>query len=214
MHLSRIGISVAVGIAAALWALYLFLLEGRLPSWSDLKPFSFVVGSLVLIGLWFEHQLWRTSLFQRFLSRPDIRGTWKGEIVARYVHQGEEKTRDPIACFLSVTQSYSSIQMRLLTEESQSWLIADDIAKSPKGSGYQVVGAYTNQPNAEVRDKSDMHFGAMWLDTHGDDCKPNAMSGEYWTDRYTKGSITLNEREDEIQSRCVEAEAAFSETDE
>lgn len=211
MHLSRVGISVAVGITAALWALYLYLFEGRLPIWSDLSPFSFVVGGLALLGLWFEQNLWRTSLIRRLVSRPDLEGTWKGQLVTTYDDPESGEPLPPITCYLAVTQTYSTLQMRLLTGESNSWLISDDLSKSSKGGGYQVVGVYTNHPKAALRERSGVHFGALWLDTHGDDRVPTAMSGEYWTDRETKGSITLNQRIDKVFSHFDQAEAAFSE---
>jgi len=54
-----------------------------------------------------------------------------------------------------------------------------------------------------------MHFGALWPDTHGDDGRPKAMSGEYWTDRYTKGSVSLHERVDKIDSWFEDASREF-----
>lgn len=211
MHLSRIGISVGVGVTAALWALHVWLFESRPPSWSDLAPFSFVVGGLVLIGLWFEHRLWRTKAINALLNRPDLRGTWRCEMQSNHKDKETGKPIPPIHCFAAVTQSFSELQLHMMTPESQSWLIASDIRKSQRGSGYQAVGVYTNQPGIHARLRSEIHRGTVWLDTHGSDWRPESLTGEYWTDRDTKGSLTLSHRVFKIFSRFDEADAHFSE---
>ena len=119
----------------------------------------------------------------------------------------------PRKCFLAVTQSYSRLKMRQLTDESESWLIADDIRASEKSGGHQVVGVYTNKPGAEIRDRSQIHYGAILLDTHGPARKPTSLTGEYWTDRETKGTLTFGRRVDRVHSRFDEAESDFNNLD-
>lgn len=204
IHLSRIGISVAVVLTALLWWGYLAIFGERSPTWADAAPFSFVVGGLVILGLWFEHGLWHMRGIRKAVGRPFIRGTWKGDLAPT----GAD---GPIRCFVAVTQSYSHLQMRLMTDESESWLVADDVRKSPKGDGYQIIAVYTNQPRADVRERSTIHRGTLWLDTHGRHDRPSSLSGEYWTDRGTKGALSLVQRVEKIHSRFDEAAAAFGE---
>lgn len=210
MHLSRIGISVAVAIAAILWGIYLWIFEGRLPCLSDLAPFSFVVTGLLLIGMWFEYKLWRVGSISKLVNRPDIRGTWEGELVSSYIDPKTREQVPPIECYLAVTQRFSYLQMRQMTKESESWLIADDTRKSDKGDGYQIVGVFTNKPGVEVRDRSQIHYGALLLDTHGLSDRPTSLTGEYWTDRETKGKLTFERRVDKVHSRFDDAAAEFS----
>lgn len=202
IHLSRIGISVAVVLTALLWWAYLTMFGERSPTWTDAAPFSFVVGGLVILGLWFEHGLWHVRGVRKLVGRPFMRGTWKGELAPA----GAE---GPIPCFVAVTQSYSRLQMHLMTEESESWLVADDVRPSSKNDGYQVVGVYTNQPRVDVRERSAIHRGTFWLETHGVHDLPSSLSGEYWTDRGTMGALKLVERTDKAYSRFNEAAAAF-----
>jgi hypothetical protein len=202
IHLSRVGISVAVVLTALLWWAYLAIFGERLPTWADAAPFSFVVGGLVILGLWFEHGLWHARGIRKLVGRPVMRGTWKGELAPAGADE-------PIPCFVAVTQSYSRLQMHLMTEESVSWLVADDVRKSSKNDGYQVVGVYTNQPRVKVRERSAIHRGTLWLETHGAHDLPASLSGEYWTDRGTMGALRLDRRTDEIYSRFDEAVAAF-----
>lgn len=209
IHLSRIGIAVAVVIAAIFWALYLIFSNERSLLWADAAPFGFVVSALVVVGLLFEHWLWYKKIVNWFLDIPDLRGTWKCEMRSNYRDETTHEPISPIDCYVSATQSFSYLQFHVMTPESQSWLIASDIRKSSKGTGYQVVGVYTNQPGTHVREYSEIHMGALWLETHGSNWRPDSMTGEYWTDRDTKGSITMSDRIDKVFSRFDEAETHF-----
>ena len=73
---------------------------------------------------------------------------------------------------------------------------------------------YTNKPSAEVRDRSQIHYGALLLDTHGPARKPTSLTGEYWTDRETKGTLTFSRRIDKVHSRFDEAASGFETLDE
>ena len=99
----------------------------------------------------------------------------------------------PISGFMGVKQTFSTMNMHLMTAESESWLIADDIGQSQKGTGYLIVGVYTNEPRVLLRgNRSEMHRGALILNTHGSShAKPDLLSGEYWNDRKMRGTITL-----------------------
>ena len=210
MHLSRIGISVAVGITAILWGAYLAIFEGRLPCLSDLAPFSFVVTGLLVIGAWFEYHLWHVGFIPKLAKRPDIRGTWEGDLISSYVDPKTGERIPSIRCVLAVTQRFSYLQLRQMTDESESWLIADDIKASGKGDGYQVVGVYTSKPGADVRERSQIHYGALLLDTHGPSERPASITGEYWTDRKTSGMLRFTRRIAKVHSRYDEAVAEFS----
>ena len=120
MHLSRIGISIALALAILLWGAYLFLFESREPCLSDLGPFTFVVTGLLLIGTWFEHQLWRLGAIADFVKRPDLRGTWEGEFASLYEDPKTGRRIPPKRCYLAVNQRYSRLQLRQLTDESES----------------------------------------------------------------------------------------------
>ena len=213
MHLSRIAISVAVGIAAILWGAYLLIFEKRLPCLSDLAPFTFVVSGLLLIGAWFEYKLWRIGFISKLVKRPDLIGAWEGELVSSHVDPKTGEPTPPIHCVLAITQRFSYLQLRQMTQESESWLIADDIKISGKGEGYQVVGVYTNKPGADVRERSEIHYGALLLDTHGPREKPTSLIGEYWTDRRTIGKLCFTRRIDKVHTRYDDASSEFEKLD-
>jgi hypothetical protein len=212
MKLERIHITAFVIIAAIIWLIVL-LCQATPISWAHAHPFSIVVSSLVGLGLLFEFVLWRQPLLHGwFVKRPDLRGTWRVELQSSYIRP-ESKERVPmIICYMGVIQTLSVLQMHLMTPESESWFIAAHVRPSPSGNGFQVIGVYTNEPNVHLRDKriSEMHQGAIIIETHGPSLRPTTLTAKYWTDRSTMGTMDFTERIDEVFTRFVDARRAFS----
>jgi hypothetical protein len=113
---------------------------------------------------------------------------------------------------MGVKQTLSTLNMHLMTPESESWFIADNVRPSPNGNGFQVIGVYTNEPNIHLRDEriSEMHQGAIIIETHGPSLRPTTLTAKYWTDRKTTGTMDFTARVCEICTRFKDAENAFS----
>ena len=174
-------------------------------------PCGAVVGFLVVVGLALEHILWRQRwLHGWFIKRPDLRGTWRIELESDWINPETGEKAPLNICYMGVEQTLSNLQMHLMTKESESWFLADRIRPSPSEVGYQVVGVYTNKPHIHLRgDRSEMHLGALVLDTHGPPAKPETITGEYWTDRKTTGRMTFTNRVSDITTRFEDAEGLF-----
>lgn len=211
MTFSRLHISVILGFAVLVWSLVL-LVQRTAVGWEHIRPFSIVVGFLVVLGTALENFAWRHPwLHGWFVKRPDLRGTWRVEMQSDWINPEVEEKASPNICYVGVSQTLSTLQMHLMTNESESWFIADRIRPSPSGKGYQVVGVYTNKPHIHLRgDRSEMHQGALVLNTHGPDARPEALTGEYWTDRKTSGSIHFVSRISELITRFDDGERLFS----
>jgi hypothetical protein len=209
MLFTRLHISTFLGIAAIAWWIVLWARETPV-TWHHLAPFSSVVGVLALLAVAFEHILWLFRwLHGWFVKRPDLRGTWKVELRSDWRHPETGYPVPPITCFMGIKQTLSTLQMHLMTPESESWLIADSIVPSPNATGYRVVGVYNNKPQLPLRgDRSEMHQGAIALDTHGPEHRPEALTGEYWTDRKTSGEMELTDRVSKVYTRFVDAKMA------
>jgi hypothetical protein len=166
-----------------------------------------------MLGLAFDHWLWRAPwLHGWFVKRPNLRGTWRVVLQSSYVPPGETEPVPPITCYMAVAQTFSTLQMKLMTPESSSVFIADHIRPSQSGEGYQLIGVYTNEPKVHLRDArvSEMHQGALLLETHGAAHRPETITGKYWTDRKTVGEMDFDQRADTIYTRFEDAEKAFS----
>ena len=213
MRLGRAHVTVFVATAALVW-LAVLLIQGTEVTWEHGRPFSIVVGVLVALGTALEHFLWRVRPVQGVLvKRPDLRGTWRVGLQSSYV---APETREPlplIVCYMGVKQTLSTLQMHLMTSESESWFITDHVRLSRNGVGFQVIAVYENEPKIHLRamGKSEMHLGAIMIETHGKARRPTSLSAKYWTDRGTTGTMELASRLDEVFTKFDDAHAKFLE---
>lgn len=209
MKFTRIHLSIFLGLGVLIWFVTLQV-QGIEVTLDHLTPFGTVLSTLVISLLILEHYLWRIKLLHPwFVNRPDIKGTWRVEIKPNRL--SEEDTQDiTIFGYMGVKQTLSKLQMHLMTDDSESWLIAESINKSPSDEGFQIVGVYSNTPSIHLRGKqSDIHYGALILYTHGSSHIPISMTGEYWTDRKTSGSLFLSNKVDSVFTRFEDAESVF-----
>lgn len=212
MKLERLHITAFVIVAAAVW-LAVLLIQGTPISWAHAQPFSIVVSTLVGVGVLFEFVLWRQPwLHGWFVERPDLRGTWRVDLHSSYARSETNERVPTIVCYLGVKQTFSRLHMHLMTADSESWSIADNVRPSPNGHGFQVIGVYTNEPSLHLRDErvSEMHQGAIIVETHGPSIRPTALTAKYWTDRRTTGTMEFTARIDELCTRFQDAQRAFS----
>ena len=211
MKLERLQISVFLGFAALVWW-FVLVAQGTQVSSAYLRPFGTVVGFLVVLGTVFEFLLWRWSwLHGWFVKRPDLRGTWRVELQSDWIDPATNVVVPIIICYMGVAQTLSTLQMHLMTPESESWFIAERITPSRSKVGYRVAGVYTNEPKTHLRGKrSEIHLGGLLLETHGPANRPNTLTGEYWTDRKTKGQMTFTERLPDVFTRFEDAKRAFA----
>jgi hypothetical protein len=145
----------------------------------------------------FDRWLWRIPLIVRLLSTgPVLRGTWKGELLSTYDNQ-----RRPV--FLAVRQSFTEIEVRMMTEESTSETTSCQLLRKPEGLAV-LEYSYENIPRAPVRDRSEIHFGSARLECTGQ--VPTRIEGTYWTDRRTTGEMEFTLRVDAILQRYAEAD--------
>ena len=188
-----IVLSIALWVIGALLAGADLTLAGNLLR--PIGPVLFVVGTvLTAFDLW----LWHCGiLYPWFVDRPDLRGTWRATFVSSYVPPGENEPVGPLEARIVIRQTFSSLHIRMLTAESSSNTVGATVSREPDGS-HLILGVYQNRPREEVTPRSSMHVGAMWL--AGDGRLPDVLRGFYWTNRATRGDLTLGSRERELLS--------------
>lgn len=100
------------------------------------------------------------------------------------------------------------LTIRLLTAESQSLTVAERILTDSDGL-FRIACVYRNEPNADLRgDRSEIHYGAMNLAI--ETTPQRRMSGHYWTDRDTRGTIELAHVSDKQPQSYATAEQIAS----
>ena len=186
--LSRIQLSAILLVAAVLWAIAL-VLQGVRVTAAWFHAFSIVLGILVLLMTLLDKWAWRWAFLQPWLVHlPDLQGTWETEIRPTASPEHSPQSNGPVNGFMVIRQTYSTIRLRLLTEQSSSEDIAARIVRSDDGV-FSLAGVYRNTPKLSVRNRSPLHHGAILLEVRGN--PPSALDGQYWTDRLSQGELRL-----------------------
>lgn len=185
--ISRLHISAILLIAAVIWGVAL-LFTGVPVTAAWFKPFSVVVGALVLILSVADKWLWRIRWLRPWLfNMPDLNGTWKVGIRPTAPESSPEK----VGGYMVIRQTFSFISLRLFTAESHSESLSAHVARRDDGT-YSVAAVYRSTTRLHVRERSPLHHGALVLDVHGD--PPDSVAGQYWTDRLSHGELVLSAR--------------------
>lgn len=151
--------------------------------------FSYAVTGISMCLLLWNRWIWAWPVFRLWVKRPDLRGTWRGQLLSSW-ESVEGHRAGPIEAYVVIRQTFISLDVRLFTLESDSASLAATIA--PDSAGMQTLYiAYRNEPKALIRDRSPIHYGGMLLRVRGTPAKK--LDGTYWTDRATKGDIEFLE---------------------
>lgn len=174
--------AVMVSTGFGLW------LEARgLPrQWTGWIATGVSAGLAWAILYWFlDHFAWRWPPLGRALGVPDLRGRWI--VQGRSLGQAADQSRDWTG-FLTITQRWDKIHVRIDTETSQSDSITAALLCEP-GGGYRLLYTYRNSPKITAQELSS-HRGSADLLFTGD---RQAAGGEYFNGqgRFTFGTMTL-----------------------
>lgn len=207
--LTRIQISALLAISALIWAVVLLVQKQPL-TMALLNPFSAVVTSLVIILWLFDKWLWKWSPLHLLFSGPTIlEGTWQGTLRTTWVDQSTGKSPPDKTVYLLITQQWSAIHLRLMTDQGGSISIL--AREYPANDGLkQILCLYENTPKAENRgqSKNSRHYGGMILQVQGEPAKK--LEGHYWTDKNpsTSGYLSFSARSKARHTSFEEASAA------
>ena len=142
---------------------------------------------VVIFDVW----LWRLPGIQRLAGRPRIDGTWVTTLSPDpESHIPEKGNRGPIDAAVLIEQTYWTIAVTLLTEESRSESTSAAVRRTGDSKQRQALNyTYVNTPKQEHRSRSRPHVGASRLEVAG--LTPSCLTGTYWTDRLTAGDMAL-----------------------
>ena len=193
-----LGAMVVIGFAAGIWSV------AGSPSW--LRGYSAAVIVAILVFALWEYWLWRLPLMQRLPRVPRcIEGTWTGTLTSLWTDPATQRRPDVKRVFLVARQTASRVTVVLLTEESTS---RSSIARLSRDEmGLSIAYMYSNRPDSRVAHRSTMHNGSAFVEISGSPA--TRMRGRYWTDRYTRGELDLQERKTRAATSFREATGLF-----
>ncbi len=197
---------VVIAIAAALATAALFV-NGTKVSLDWYKALLSASGAVVLLLLVFDRWAWRWPAVRRVVPRRVLHGTWKGELQTTWSDPETGRTPGPIECYLVVHQTYSTVEMTLLTAESKSRSVTAGVSDPAKGQCL-LTGIYMNTPELLIQDRSRIHRGGILLEING---RPvETLSGPYWTDRDTKGQLSFTQHAGQVTEDFHSARVLFA----
>lgn len=156
-------------------------------AWTAAQVMYKVPGKLVAIIWLFDRIMWRwPGIHPWLIARPDLEGTWKGELVSDYVDPQTGAKIPPKEVFLVVRETLTTIHASLLTDQSSSKLLGGSLNAAADGS-FELLGTYRNTPDFAHQATSRTHLGGIALAVRGG--VPYLLEGHYWTDRGTSGTL-------------------------
>ncbi|WP_067899907.1 Cap15 family cyclic dinucleotide receptor domain-containing protein [Nocardia vaccinii] len=177
---------IAIGVAAIIWFV-IALVSKHHDGQTALKTFSFA-GSIVTISfLIYERWGWAWKLVRFFTGKPNLNGTWRGELRSDFERDGQRIA--PILTVLRISQTDSAVRVTLFTGESTSVTEQSELVKEPDGR-WRLTFVYTNKPRPEVSERSNQHQGTCELYVTG---RGESIAGIYFTSRKTKGELNFSE---------------------
>jgi SMODS-associating 2TM, beta-strand rich effector domain len=200
-------IQIAAYLMSGLWSLVLLGAGIRIGGgW--VKVVSALPLVLVVAFAIFDNWLWQIEVVRRITGRPQLNGTWRGELTSlRNDEDGREVEHEPIPIYLVVHQTFLTISISLLSVESKSRSIGA-LLERHGAHDYTVYYHYTNLPRLEVRGHSPAHAGGARVEVGG--INPSRLKGEYWTDRRTRGTFSVERESPKKHWTWREAETALT----
>lgn len=177
----KIAVYIAVGLISAVN----FLAGLQLPTaWSRvISAVPVIVFTLFAV---FDKWVWKWKFVPGLVQRPVLHGTWHGYINSNWNPESGDKTESKYEAFLVITQTFTTIQLVLITAESKSRSVIADVVTN-SSDDFSVFYHYGNTPKPELRIGSPIHMGGVSFEAFG--VRPSQVEGEYWTSRNSGGSM-------------------------
>lgn len=190
--LGRLEVTITVVIGISLWLGLCYLGNIQPMDLKESVKLMTTSGVIVYFGriIYFKW-FWKMKPFYFAHKTPVLAGEWTGKLVSDY---RQKETVKPIEKDIKVIinqPNISEVFVKQITDESYSKSYADSI-EVDEHNDVLLTYSYLNEPNADVRHRSEISFGSVRLtmDTKDSD----KLKGNYWTDRKTRGRIELKKQ--------------------
>jgi len=176
-------IHITAAISILLFCLLIYIVPHEGSFHNALYSIDLAILSLVAISKWFWY---RIPFSLAFKNVPHIAGKWKGHLISDY---SEETKSKPIATTFSIKQTLFSCSIRSETSQSTSYSLDVHFTRRSADS-IDIVYSYKNEPGIDIQTISRPHYGTTVLHCIAE--SPDTISGFYFTDRKTSGTLKLS----------------------
>ena len=191
-HNLRTFAFLIIGVAFATWILLVWIHHGfqlGTMEYSDIKQMPTAISVNAFIWFVFVSYLWKWKVFSGWLIQvPDLSGEWEGVLKSNW-RNAEGELLEPIPTTATITQSFFHINVKVRTGEMESNSSAASLDIDADRGYKRLWYSYISVPNADVRHRSEIHYGTTVLSIKNVD--NSLLEGEYWTSRQSTGSIIL-----------------------
>lgn len=188
-HINK-NILSAITVTSIISFVIIFCVTKGGDSYTSQKIFSNLSTTITInAAMWslFFKWGWKCRLFYPWLVPfPNLSGKW----VATIKPNSEAARTKLIQSEVTIIQTYLNIQVLIKTDESRSYSRSASFKIDTNEEIRQLIYTYQNTPGANVRERSEIHYGTAMLDFEGTN-KVEELCGEYWTSRKTTGEIVL-----------------------
>ena len=190
-------------VVGFVWSLAIAVNGAKLSNnWS--KGLSFVPLAVALTFALYDNVLWRWRPILPIAHRPDLAGTWLGHVDAEWLDVNEKLQRSTGLVALVIKQSFTRLSIVLLAEKSRSFSIVA-LARQLDSGEFAVDYIYANSPKVKYKAQLPAHTGSAELTVSS--VRPLSFTGEYWTDRLSRGSLDLQWVSSKRVSQLADAQA-------
>nr|WP_316624993.1 hypothetical protein [uncultured Ruminococcus sp.] len=177
----------------SLWLTVILFIIRLIISWSDIalllshhsyweftySLFGFIgeaIGVSTILMAIFNKWIWKASAIRWIHNCPVLCKRYRGTFISDY----DQQKRDGQ---IIVKQTFLSVSVRFVSGESSSKSITASFEHTDTFPS--LVYTYINEPKGNIQERSPIHYGTVVFDVSD----PNHISGNYYTDRKTKGHM-------------------------
>lgn len=182
--------TVAISVSL-IWTAILYLSGVDLADTTQ-RLLAYLPTAAVLLAVAFDLWLWKLPGMNKLTGRPRLDGTWRTNLTPHADSDiPDGGNRGPIQALICIEQTFWTLSVSLITEQSRSQSTAASLAANTESKNTKrLYFTYRNDPKLAHRPRSLAHLGSCQLAVFGH--KPARVEGMYWTNRLTMGDLSLD----------------------
>lgn len=185
----KLIIYLSITLAAILTLINIIIFDYRVELKSIYRAVSFSITIVTLFWTFHFAIGWRIRPFDKLFYRPNINGTWVGELITDYKDKNGNQLK-PIEFYIIIRQSFIRIHFTTFTKDFVGISYAESFILD-KDSGLKTI-AYLYKKDTSQLDDNSLREGATELRLILSK-NEKILQGRYWSNIKTQGSITVKQ---------------------